>query len=81
MMKTLEFLWPLSWGDWITDCADTLNVSEQVLEDMIVEEVEVDSRTLGVTLSARNRPGASEQLLYDILDWAEDQGLDTGYTS
>lgn len=80
-MNTLEFNWPLSWGDWIQDCADTVNVSEQLLEDMIVEEVEVDDFTLGVTLSASNRPGADEQLLYDILDWAEDQGLDTGYTT
>lgn len=81
MMKTFEFLWPLDWGDWITDCARTVNVSEQLLEDMIVEEVEVSSNRLGVTLSARNRPGADTALLYDILDWAEDQGLDTGYTT
>lgn len=79
-MKTFEFIWPLSWGDWIESCARYTGISEMTLEDMIVEEVEVSEFDLAVTLSGRNRPDG-EYNLYEVLDWAYDNALDTGYTT
>ena len=75
--KTYEFIWPLSWGDWIESCSRYTGIREGKLEDMIVEEVEVSTYDLGVTLNVQR----AQTELWQIVEWADDNALDTGYTT